>query len=296
MPEQESKNKERKNGKAEAKSAEDYFRDFPNKLDGSRVIEKIKVDNTRHCLIHIRQTHPTGKLETREEIEEDSREVMQNVRDTHASIHMILAHMQRLYPQFKLYIEGIPRGMEKEFITKAQQQKKNDQRLRFIERKVEESQTRIEETDAMLKKIKKSEPDNLMLIRNLEDEMTLLVSQLGLALSRERGLLSDKRETDTLLLSARDFIVSGKIELRGAEDRAAFLAAIEAFDNGLKDTRVVQEKREDGLLEIISKDDIAFAVAMYGAAHDWRDTIDRWNSSHPDQKFSLIEITPGGYK
>lgn len=73
---------------------------------------------------------------------------------------------------------------------------------------------------------------------------------------------------------------------------------------------IIFENREDAFLEIAGKQDAPVAVVVYGAAHAWggeascgrryvftrreskRDNIAKWNSIHPDNKFSLIEIEP----
>ena len=51
-------------------------------------------------------------------------------------------------------------------------------------------------------------------------------------------------------------------------------------------------KMENDLLEIVSKSGERTAVTVYGKAHDWKDNIETWNREHPDEKFSLIVVTP----
>lgn len=54
--------------------------------------------------------------------------------------------------------------------------------------------------------------------------------------------------------------------------------------------------REDYVLETVAKSDKYFAPLIFGKGHNFKDNIDKWNSQNPDNKFSLIEITPKSYK
>ncbi len=55
------------------------------------------------------------------------------------------------------------------------------------------------------------------------------------------------------------------------------------------------EQREHFVLEQIVKNQTPLAFVVYGASHDFGDTIELWNQSHPNAKFSFIEITPANY-
>ena len=49
-------------------------------------------------------------------------------------------------------------------------------------------------------------------------------------------------------------------------------------------------KREEALLEILSKDSSVNQYVLYGAKHQLLDNIEEWNEKHPNSKFSLDEI------
>lgn len=84
------------------------------------------------------------------------------------------------------------------------------------------------------------------------------------------------------------------------------------IDPAVKD-EIIMDEREDALLEIISGQECPLVVTTYGGDHAWgghesfghdyffgdrpemKDNIAEWNALHPDQMFSLIEITPERY-
>ena len=58
----------------------------------------------------------------------------------------------------------------------------------------------------------------------------------------------------------------------------------------------VEDNREDIVLDLISASHAGPGVIVYGGLHNWEDNIERWNSLHPDKRFSLIEIIPRSYR
>ena len=62
----------------------------------------------------------------------------------------------------------------------------------------------------------------------------------------------------------------------------------------------VLKDREDFLLDKIDDDDDLqgedYTVFVYGAGHDFKDNVAEWNANHPDNKYSLVIITPKGIK
>ncbi|GEM_PF-5558048 len=90
----------------------------------------------------------------------------------------------------------------------------------------------------------------------------------------------------------------GKINVRKAEEAHLVEMAFEALNaEGHESDRfkkVVFDEREDALLNIVDSGEERFSFVVYGAEHDLRDNIDRWNSENPDNKFSLIVLTPTG--
>jgi hypothetical protein len=95
----------------------------------------------------------------------------------------------------------------------------------------------------------------------------------------------------------------GKMKVIPAETMEGnFLAqdAVKDYENGLitleERDRLIFDVREDSALKLISKNPNPLNVMLYGGAHNFGDNINQWNSQHPDQKYSLIEITPESYR
>lgn len=82
----------------------------------------------------------------------------------------------------------------------------------------------------------------------------------------------------------------GRINLKAAEDLAI-------NDQSYHDYDALFRGREHFALEVIAKNPVnLMPVLVYGAKHDWLDNVADWNKLHPDEKFSLIVVTPESYK
>jgi len=60
--------------------------------------------------------------------------------------------------------------------------------------------------------------------------------------------------------------------------------------------KAAMEKREDDLLDIIHNNGDAFSIVSYGAFHNWKDNIEKWNAENPEDKFSRIIVVPQSLK
>lgn len=111
----------------------------------------------------------------------------------------------------------------------------------------------------------------------------------------------------------------GKISYLPADTKElmdkAYLAMIkELWAGETEETiKIIMDDREEGLLDIVSKTKNPLAISVYGGNHAFGgedscgkgyslgnrrsliDNIAKWNKKHPNQKFSLIEITPESY-
>ncbi len=86
--------------------------------------------------------------------------------------------------------------------------------------------------------------------------------------------------------------------VRAAEDKSLHKKAVTIFkdETGLYSPEEINynvlTRREDTLLEKVTDKGVQIAIATYGAAHNWADNILKWNEENPDDKFSLMVITP----
>ncbi len=58
--------------------------------------------------------------------------------------------------------------------------------------------------------------------------------------------------------------------------------------------KVVSEKREKEILRIGSSKKVM--LLRFGGAHKFEERIKQWNDEHPDERYSLIVLTPDGYE
>ncbi|MDO8555624.1 MAG: hypothetical protein Q7R96_00430 [Nanoarchaeota archaeon] len=96
-----------------------------------------------------------------------------------------------------------------------------------------------------------------------------------------------------------DVHVCGTME---AEQRALIALSknfINILQNKPKDSEFdfeVCENRENIALGFIAQYGDPFNVIGMGGDHNFTNNVDEWNEQHPDQKFSLITVTPVSYK
>ncbi|MBX7144229.1 MAG: hypothetical protein K1X79_07240 [Oligoflexia bacterium] len=128
--------------------------------------------------------------------------------------------------------------------------------------------------------------------------------------AREQELIADGMEALRIRAGAVGRLVyERKLSITSAETAKLNDAHADALNNksglkgravGLLDlgevvTNSASEGREDMVLNCAAKGDETVAVTVYGGLHDFCSNIERWNSSHPGEKFSFIEITPRTY-
>jgi len=79
----------------------------------------------------------------------------------------------------------------------------------------------------------------------------------------------------------------GEIELRPAETEEMNRRGLFEMSKLIigEPTLYLMEGRESTAIELIGRDNPRLAVLVYGAGHDFRDDIERWNFEHEDIKF-----------
>ncbi len=288
--------KERLKENPKPRTAEEYLSNFPEVLRDAEKIQKFPVKDAKFCLVHIRQLHPVGELKTAKEMELDESDMYRKVRSIQTSIHGILGSIEQHFSNYPLYVEGIPRGQEEYWIDAVKNRKTNQKKYRTSQSRTGELVEKISDTIALLRRQGETTRENKAFLDDLQHQIGALRTELEKQKQIVQEMWEKETTADVNLLSSRIHVEYGKAELRGAEDLDAFLAAGENYDSGERNPELIYEMREQKLLEIIQNDNAPFAVTMYGAGHDWRDTIRKWNSNNPDKKFSLIVVTPEGYK
>ena len=230
--------------------------DFPNKIPGAKSIEKFIVPHAKHYLVHIKQKHLT--------LPHMSVERATEVKKNQEGIYKILSYLLDKNKLKSAYTEGYTSSDAKalnQINSRIDDARKNPERYTFLKM-----------------------PENTK--RYLE------------VLSKYNAV--DKINNDRFLK-----ILPG--EISGEQNYNAQLMKISNREKYQK----MQEQREDFILKQIADSKNIEGIAIYGSSHCWggttsfeefyneskrnlntRDNIYEWNRDNPNNKFSLIEITP----
>lgn len=231
--------------------ANQFLRDFPEKMVSARNIEKYEVPGAKYCLTHIKQIHdnPSGfKLPTKKELYSGEVKFKENGKTL--SPEESEAKMRKLYDS----INDCQKSIYEIISTLNTGQEPLDVRLEGI-----------------------MDSDDLDYLNRIMP----LALKPGIKKLKESGYF-DKDNQDSyefILGAAFKLVKEGKIRVIPAESKKF-----------IKD-RYNDEGRENSLLDLIrGKSPIVYSI--YGTKHDFRNNIDEWNKSHPDEKISLIEVNP----
>jgi NADH dehydrogenase/NADH:ubiquinone oxidoreductase subunit G len=253
---------------AQQQSIDQIVDSYPRKIPGARTIETYSVTDAKHVLVHIRQMHLSPgqssdaaitSMSAIEKIELGA--VQQDIYDT-------LSYLVSNKHTSSIYREGLT--------------------LELVKRMAEEEE--FEKTLASFDRILGVEPAT----KETEPSDTLY-----LRYNAVERLLQEKKITQLPAEKAATQAANLKVILD--EFEAVFDARKSTEIGSLleKYAPLKEEKmndREDVLLGIISDRNDPLAHTVYGAKHDWRDNIQRWNALYPNNKFALIVITPTTYQ
>jgi len=280
------------------------LREFPNSLPRTASIRKFEVPGAKHCLVHIRQLHL---------VEYDlnkSSEILPNFTQE-KNLKKLNSHQQEIYQILdnlrtnsginSVYLEGIDSNNWPR-IQKA-----------GLENFLEEGNPSLEReiTDLEYKTYQK-------IIWDIPERETSesLREKYTQELEAKKKELKDYKETMRYVQGGGlRMVADGKLQPRFGED-SELIARLDKIDpNWAKKINYdTLDARENALLKLISLQDDCLAVVEYGGAHAWggkdscgksyslegrnsqEDNLAIWNKKYPQNKFSLIEITPKSYK
>jgi hypothetical protein len=277
---------------------------FPSQIPGAGRIDKYIIPQAKKVIVHVRQRHLT---------DDDSPQDVVGIQDCQEDIYTILYYLiDRGLGE--IYVEAIVPETVKASRKKAwefeQKKRQIETNMQICERNSDYWQRQMVDYAKSLaaKTMTEDETYKISLINSL-DESRVRVTEL----KKEK----EKQEREELLRGAAFWLaMEGKIELKAAESLATFTAARAMMKSHRKDLEAflaVMENREDMLLEMVSTSPKPLVVCVFGGRHALGgtyscgrhysfkgkgsiiDNIAVWNHDHPDEKYSLIEITPKGY-
>ncbi|MDO8460500.1 MAG: hypothetical protein Q7S74_05290 [Nanoarchaeota archaeon] len=246
-------------------NSENRFLDyFPSYIPGAAEVRKYKTDNTKYNLVHILQRHlpPYDECNT---------ECLERVAEIQNNIYLILDYLTSIYPNIAVYPEGIyPSDYEGDIKTYSN--KDGNEKLP----KIEEGAALVMYKEQKIREIKKTEKPEL------HKKSLVLLNKI------------DKLYTDMLATNSK--------EERDRKREQIEKLYIDLYNNS--------DQREDYLLKLIKDNFDTETITVFGAKHAFggqescgkayclkyrfplKDNISEWNKSHPEEKFSLIEIIP----
>jgi len=246
------------------------LREFPEQIAGAKEIKKYETPRAKYTLAHVRQEHEVydDELETNGM----SKRAKERVCNVQKNIYLILDELvgreicdsvypEGLYPELNERIQKIGLGNVVKYNNP------------ILEDRISELNSRL----------------NRGILYEGEEE------RLRKELGETSDKLKDEQEKYKFLAGAAYLMASeGKIKLIPAETREGQnRAEAEILSTG-RPGRDSYSLREDILLDIVSKQSMPLALTVYGAGHDFKDNVERWNRENPDRKYSLIEITSEG--
>jgi hypothetical protein len=178
-------------------------------------------------------------------------------------------------------------GLEPKLATQVKNEMKN------VRERMEEAKKEIAELKEMEAKIEESRRHIYEIMGRYDKD----AEELKTRKEKTHGAAARLFNEDKIDLAAAE---KYEAQLRAAiAESKEFIAYLDALKQGknpdYKIPQEVTEMREDVLLDIVSRNNDPAAVCVYGAAHDWTNNVIAWNSTHPNDMFSLIVVTPKAY-
>ena len=274
--------------KPEPTEAEKYFTYFPVALKGAHEIQKYGVDGAKHCLVHIRQTHLTepkfSLVESKNKSQAQEADILSRIESSEDQEEKIilgqdLLELRRLNEETRKIAYGT-------FISQlgyvAEVQRDILHMLGDLDREYFLGAVRDEGIDKTLSKV-----ECKSVLRN------------GFKIFIDKGYITqeDALDPNKYFLAggaARILGAAGRIEIRPTEDRTLNQAAFEAVKSHKLEDDTIFNQRENHVMRLVSEE--PYSVTLFGANHNFRDNVENWNKQNPDNKFSLIVVTPNSLK
>lgn len=236
--------------------AEEAFENFPQVWDLPRTahIEKYEVPGAKQTIVHVRQIHLTGPVESHEPKLRDA------IFRAQTDIYRILEYLVKRRGLRGVYLESVCK--EKLLIL-----------------------VRGREVRKLLHEEQKASPPEQTMDAEARDRRT--------GLSALEKVLADEQDELLKHNAALRMFEEGKLNLHAAETfRANELAGKEIQKTGRPGTCTIDD-RENVLLELAAEGKHPLVVVVYGEGHDWRNNVlDGWNVRRKDHPLSLIVVTP----
>ncbi len=290
--------------------ANQYVANFPEKIPGAAKIKKYNTPGAKYCLVHVRQIH---------QVEGMSEDRKRDVKVVQEDIYNILDYLVKNAGLNEAYVEAIPNGGEELQKLKTNVTKTSTD-LEDVNYELEASGIRMAENELKFleyerdncdfevwvygeKKAEEMSKKRENRIKELKEKTIPQKIKERTEYEQSIRLSKKKREIDADAIDRLH--LEGRIDVKAAETFEGNVRAdisctkYKSNVNSVTEAEfdsVVLEDRENILLGLVSGNNDTYAVCVYGGAHNWHNNIKDWNKQYPDNKFSLIEVTPESYE
>jgi DNA-binding transcriptional regulator GbsR (MarR family) len=293
---------------------------FPTDLPGVGSIKDHNTPGATHCLVHIRQIHhsPLAHLIGDDPAQVEIMRAVQNDIYTTLSALIERKMIKRVYAEGDINDPLALRDTYERFAQSARSRKQRDQeiedtlaalrtkQLSLAERKkrrkpndamentIDEFESIMTDADIIMLEFKKefSKPQNDFIEQYIATDATARLS-----LEKKIGIMpiEPAYTHDTLkriegemaeLAERKEKMTTGYRPLDTFRSIALHREYLHA----------IMTAREDAVIERLAVLADPFSYLVFGGAHDFSDTIRKWNSRHPENRFALLTITPASYR
>ncbi len=125
--------------------------------------------------------------------------------------------------------------------------------------------------------------------KNLEEALQLTGTKRRLLKNYHRGII------DSTFLGARELVMKGLLKPLPAEEQSTFELAQKILAEKGRESPEFHEAQNQRELKVITKiasSNNKVVPLLFGMNHDFRDMVEKWNVENPNNKVTLIVVTP----
>ena len=267
--------------------AESFYQAFPDSthLRGAGTIEKYETPGAQHCLIHVKQMHRMGDPPSLIEQQERMKTIEGMIAEPYKHSPEVVRRAEEVLPLVKKGLEDARNNIRSSVEEVSTVQRDIYSILTSLHRQYGVTFVRAEGAE-----------------RNLSSEDCINVTAAINTDLQDKGYLTEDEVFGKYLLYAgAEFAMGGAslLEVKAGESVELNEAAQDAWNKSGTyniDAAEIYNPREDYVMKLVDDAREPYSVVVFGAKHDFRDNVERWNKEYPEDKFSLIVVTPAAYK
>lgn len=283
----------------EQTEAEKFYTAFPEngKLAGAQLVEKYEVPGAKHCLVDVRQIHYvqpdysiTGLQKWIAQAEDQIKEQRgkapeQEILDLEREVENTKRNMGIYRDQVREFMK-LNSAVQRDVYTIILQLNR-DMSVDSVRAEGHIFDTTQKSAREMVTNVAQSfVMHGYMTAEEMRDETSYAFSPGAGDLLCARGLIKIKAGDNAVGWKERqdEYIQWAK---KTRSDNQA------VREEALREKRRMEEEKEDWIIMASSTE--PYSTAIIGGDHNFKNNIELWNAKHPDDKFSLIVVTPQAY-